>query len=109
MASKPRIKIPSSAKVGEVIEIKTLITHKMETGLRKDNKTGKIVPRNIITTFVAKFNGEEVFRTTLYNAISANPYFSFFMTVPGAGEFEFTWTDEKGKTWSVKVTGRGRA
>ena len=102
MASKPRIKIPSSAKVGEVIEIKTLITHKMETGQRKDAKTGKLVPRDIITGFVAKFNGEEVFRTKLNTAVSANPYISFFMAVPGAGEFEFIWTDEKGETWSVK-------
>ena len=102
MASKPRIKIPSSAKVGDVIEIKTLITHKMETGLRKDQRTGKTIPRDIITSFVAKFDGEEVFRTEMHAAVSANPYIAFFMTVPGAGEFEFIWTDEKGKTWSVK-------
>ena len=102
MASKPRIKIPKSAKVGDVIEIKTLITHKMETGLRKDRATGKLVPRDIINSFVAKFNGEEVFRTALHPAVSANPYLSFFVTVPGAGEFEFLWIDDTGKTWSVK-------
>jgi len=102
MASKPRIKIPSSAKVGDVIEIKTLITHDMETGQRKDPKTGKLIPRDIIKTFVAKFNGEEVFRTEMNPAVSANPYISFFVTVPGSGDFEFIWTDDKGQTWSVK-------
>lgn len=102
MASKPRIKVPKSAKVGDVIQIKTLISHKMETGNRKDRKTGQPIPRLIINSFVAKFNGKEVFSTTIHPAISANPYIAFFMKVPGEGEFEFTWTDDKGKTWTGK-------
>ena len=60
MATKPRIKIPDSAKTGEIIEVKTLITHVMETGNRKD-KDGQPIRRNIINTFVAKFAGKEVF------------------------------------------------
>ncbi len=57
MAKKPRIKVPKTAKKGDIIKVKTLILHKMETGLRKDRKTKKLVPRMIINKFVAKFNG----------------------------------------------------
>ncbi len=102
MATKPRVKVPKSAKVGDVIEIKTLISHKMETGNRKDKKTGDKIPRLIINSFVAKFNGKQVFQTKMHPSISANPYIAFFMKVTGAGEFEFTWTDDSGKSWSAK-------
>ena len=64
------INVPAKVKRGEVIEIKTLISHNMETGFRPDN-TGKPVPRDIITEFVCKYNGEEIFRAELFPAISA--------------------------------------
>ncbi|GBE42011.1 sulfur oxidation protein SoxZ [bacterium BMS3Bbin10] len=102
MAIKPRVKVPKSAKVGDTIQIKTLISHKMETGLRKDKKTGKKIPRQIINMFVAKFNGKQVFQAKMYPSISANPYIAFFLKVPEAGELDFTWTDDSGKTWSAK-------
>jgi sulfur-oxidizing protein SoxZ len=92
---KPRIKLPESAKVGDVIEIKTLISHVMETGQRKD-PDGKTIPRNILNSFAAKFAGTEVFTAELHPGISANPYLSFFMKVPGPGEFEFTWVEDGG-------------
>jgi sulfur-oxidizing protein SoxZ len=100
---KPRIKVPATAKLGEVIEIKTLITHIMETGQRKDAKTGETIPRRIINTFAAKFAGKEVFRMKLQPGISANPYISFFMKVPGPGEFEFTWTEDGGDAITEKA------
>jgi len=92
---KPRIKLPETAKVGEVIEIKTLVSHVMETGQRKDAE-GKPIPRNIINSFSVKFAGEEVFTAELNSGISANPYLSFFMKVPGPGELEFTWVEDGG-------------
>jgi sulfur-oxidizing protein SoxZ len=97
MTPKPRIKLPDSAKTGEIIEVKTLIMHVMETGNRKD-KYGKQIPRDIINTFVAKFGNKEVFRAELGPGISANPYISFQMRVPGPGNFEFAWTDDHGVT-----------
>jgi sulfur-oxidizing protein SoxZ len=100
--SKPRIKIPDTAKVGDVIEIKTLISHVMETGQRKD-RDGKVIPRDIINTFVVSYAGKEVFRAALQPGISANPYIAFFMRVPGPGEFEFTWIDDAGKTVTEKA------
>jgi sulfur-oxidizing protein SoxZ len=97
MTANPRIKLPDSAKVGDVIEVKTLITHVMETGNRHD-KDGKLIPRDIINTFVAKFGDKQVFRAELGPGISANPYISFQMRVPGPGVFEFAWTDDHGFT-----------
>ena len=95
--NKPRIKLPDTAKVGEVIEVKTLISHVMETGQRKD-ADGKTIPRQIINAFSATYAGQEVFAAEIQPGISANPYVSFFMKVPGPGEFEFTWTEDGGKT-----------
>ena len=99
---KPRVKAPKKADKGEVVTIKTLISHKMETGLRKDKKTGEIIPRQIINTFTAKFNGEDVFSVDLDPAISANPFFEFSMKAEESGEFEFIWVDDNGETYSKK-------
>ena len=93
--SKPRIRLPEQAKVGEVIEIKTLISHVMETGQRKE-ADGKPIPRSILNSFSAKFGGTEVFSAELHPGISANPYIAFHMRVPGPGEFEFAWVDVAG-------------
>ena len=101
-ATKPRIKIPDSAKPGDIIEVKTLITHVMETGNRKD-KDGKQIPRDILNLFVAKFGDTEVFRAEMGPGISANPFISFQMRVPGPGTFEFAWTDDDGVK-SVETT-----
>ena len=95
MTTRPRIKLPDSAKVGDLIEIKTLISHLMETGQRK-SADGKTIPRHIINTFTATYAGAEVFRAELHPGISANPYIAFHMKVPGPGEFEFTWIDDAG-------------
>ncbi|MBX9683070.1 MAG: thiosulfate oxidation carrier complex protein SoxZ [Hyphomicrobium sp.] len=95
MASNPRIKLPDQAAIGDVIEVKTLVTHVMETGNRKD-KDGVPIPRNIINKLIAKFGDVEVFHAELGPGISANPYISFQMKVPGPGVFEFAWIDDQG-------------
>ncbi len=97
----PQIKMPEQAAAGETIEIETLIAHPMETGQRVDEETGKLIPRNIIEEFTARFNGEEVFRAKLYPAVSANPYIAFPVRVEESGEFEFTWRDANGESWRV--------
>ena len=93
---KPRIKMPEKATIGEIVEIRALVTHIMETGQRRDPKSNQFVPRLILNSFVAKFNGEEVFRMKLQPGISANPFISFFMRVAGPGEMELTWTEDGG-------------
>lgn len=100
--TRPRIRLPESAKVGDVIEIKTLISHVMETGQRKESD-GKPVPRSIINSFTATFAGAEVFTAELHPSISANPYIAFFMRVPGPGELELTWVDDTGAKVTEKV------
>lgn len=102
MAAKPRIKAPDKAKAGEVVEIKTLITHVMETGFRKGSD-GKAVPRNIINTFVATFGGKEVFKADLSPGVSANPYLAFPFKVTTDGELELTWIEDNGTKITEKV------
>ncbi|MEO9459851.1 MAG: thiosulfate oxidation carrier complex protein SoxZ [Lentilitoribacter sp.] len=98
---KPRVKVPKKASAGDVITIKTLISHKMESGQRKDGD-GNVIPRSIINRFVADFNGENVIDVTLEPAISTNPYFQFDATVPETGEFHFTWYDDDGDVYETK-------
>lgn len=97
----PRIRMPSTAKAGEVIEVKTLISHPMESGQRKD-AAGKPIPRKIIKQFVASFNGKEVFRADWHPSISANPYQSFFLKVPETGTFVFEWIDDDGSVYKAE-------
>jgi sulfur-oxidizing protein SoxZ len=91
------IHIPPTAKRGEVIEIKTLISHIMETGYRI-GVTGQPIPRDIIEYFVCLYNGAEVFRAQFFPAIAANPYVSFFTVATESGTLTFSWTDQHGQT-----------
>jgi len=100
--AKPRVKLPKKAAKGEVIEIKTLISHKMESGFRKDSKTGELVPRHIINKFVCTFNSEEVFSADWHPAISANPYMSFTFRAEESGTFAFQWVDDDGTIYSAE-------
>ena len=94
--AKPRVKAPKKAAAGEIIEIKTLISHKMESGQRKD-KEGNVIPRMIINKFTARFNGKEVFSVDILPAISANPFIQFKMKAEESGELEYTWVDDNGE------------
>ena len=98
-APKPRVKVPKTASAGEVIVIKTLISHDMESGQRKD-KEGNPIPRKIINKFSCEFNGQPVFACDLDPAISANPYFEFSAKVPESGTFTFTWVDDDGSVYT---------
>ncbi|UWR50320.1 thiosulfate oxidation carrier complex protein SoxZ [Phaeobacter inhibens] len=96
---KPRVKVPKKATAGEAVTIKTLISHKMESGQRKD-KEGNVIPRSIINRFTCEFNSESVVDVTMEPAISTNPYFQFDATVPEAGDFVFTWYDDDGSVYT---------
>ena len=89
------INVPATAKRGDVIEIKALMSHIMETGFRH-TETGAAVPRNIITSFTCRYNGIEVFRADLFPAFSANPFIAFFTTATDSGTFEFEWIGDNG-------------
>jgi sulfur-oxidizing protein SoxZ len=93
--TKALINVPAKATRGEVIGIKVLISHDMETGFRYTT-SGQRVPRDIIHTFIASYNGEDFFRAALHPAISANPYLSFHTIATESGTIEFRWLGDNG-------------
>ncbi|GAC1506447.1 MAG: thiosulfate oxidation carrier complex protein SoxZ [Bradyrhizobium sp.] len=99
------INVPARAKRGDTIEIKTLMSHIMETGYRH-TATGEVVPRDIITSFTCRYNGLEIFRADLFPATAANPFISFFTVAVASGKFEFEWIGDKGfsETASASIT-----
>lgn len=96
--AKPRVKVPSSAKAGETVTVKALISHKMESGQRKD-ADGKLIPRSIINRFTCDFNGVNVIDVAIDPAVSTNPYFEFDVRVDAAGDIKFTWYDDDGSVY----------
>ncbi len=103
--SRALINVPAKAKRGEIIAIKTLISHKMETGFRYSN-LGQRIARSIITRFVATYNGEEIFSAELHPAIAANPFITFYTVATENGTIEFKWTGDDGyaATEQAKIT-----
>ena len=99
------INVPPRAKRGEIIEIKTLISHPMETGYRR-TQLGALVPRDIIRLFVCTYNGTEIFRAELHPAIAANPFIAFSTVATESGTLAFQWTGDRGfsETESVAIT-----
>ena len=101
------INLPKTAKQGDVIEIRTLIAHPMETGYRTGD-AGTILPRNLIRRFTCRYDGEEVFAAELFPAVSANPLLSFFTVAVASGTLTFTWEGDNGfmqtETATITVT-----
>lgn len=89
------INVPPTAKRGDIIEIKTLVSHPMESGYRVGTN-GSLIPRDIITLFTCTYNGAEVFRAELSPAIAANPFIAFFTTATESGTLAFHWSGDNG-------------
>jgi len=102
---KPRVKVPKTATVGEIVEIKTLISHPMHSGRAVDGD-GNIIPRQIINRFTVTFNGEPVMVVDLKPSVSANPFFTFPFLAKESGKFDFVWVEDGGKEYkkSAKIT-----
>jgi sulfur-oxidizing protein SoxZ len=96
------INVPAKAKRGDIIEIKTLMSHIMETGYRR-TATGEIIPRDIITSFTCRYNGVEIFRADLFPAIAANPFITFYTVASESGKFDFDWIGDNGFTESASA------
>jgi sulfur-oxidizing protein SoxZ len=88
------INVPKTARKGELVELKALIMHPMETGFRPGTN-GSIIPRNIIEQFTATWNGREIFRMAFSPAIAANPFVSFFAVASESGKVVFRWTGDQ--------------
>jgi sulfur-oxidizing protein SoxZ len=91
------VNVPAKVKRGDVVEIKVLISHPMETGFRPD-PNGKFYPRDILKSFACTYDGEHVFSAELFPAVSANPFFSFTVVATQTGVLTFSWTDDKDQT-----------
>ena len=103
---KPRIRLDKKeAKKGDIIEVKTLVSHVMESGQRRDSQ-GKVIPRKIINKFTAELNGKPIFTADLEPAVSANPYLQFKFKAEESGTLKFTWVDDDGSkiTAEEKIT-----
>ena len=102
-----RIASPASARRGEVIELKALIRHRMETGYRRD-LYGKAIPRDILKRFECRYNGELVFAAEFFPAIAADPFLTFYTRATESGTLEFRWIDQQGvvhtETAALEVT-----
>ena len=93
--SNALVTVPKTAKRGEVIEIRTLVSHNMETGYRRTER-GVPIPRDIVRTFSCTYNGVEIFSAELFPAISANPYLSFSTVATESGTLAFHWKGDNG-------------
>ena len=95
------IKIRAKSKEG-VTTVKALMTHPMETGLRKDKKTGNMIPAHFIQNVTAKHNGSEVLSAEWGGSVSKNPYLSFKFSGGAKGDdIEISWKDNKGESDSA--------
>jgi sulfur-oxidizing protein SoxZ len=106
--ARSMIKAPKTAQRGEIIAIRTLIQHPMETGHRP-GADGKILPQNIVRRFSCRYAGELVFSAQLYPAIAANPFLEFNTIATESGTISLTWEGDFGftqtETISITVTG----
>jgi len=96
----PRVQAPSAAAKGEIFQIKALISHQMETGLRRDDQ-GNVIPRKIINKFVCRYNDVVVFGVDLHEAVAANPYIEFYLRATKSGRLEFVWEEDGGGVYSL--------
>ncbi|APO71803.1 sulfur oxidation SoxZ protein (plasmid) [Rhizobium gallicum] len=100
MTPIPRVMVPGTAAKGEVIPVKTIVQHKMETGLRTDGE-GEVIPRKIINKFICRYGGVVVFSVDLHEAVSANPFFEFSLLATESGRMEFIWKEDGGAVYSL--------
>jgi sulfur-oxidizing protein SoxZ len=96
------ITMPATAKKGEVIEIRTLIAHPMETGYRRGDE-GSVLPRNLIRRFSCVYGGETVFSAELFAAVAANPLISFSTVAAASGTLTFSWDGDNGFAQTERV------
>jgi sulfur-oxidizing protein SoxZ len=97
----PRVQVPSAVAKGEVFQVKTLISHPMETGLRHDDQ-GNVIPRKIINTFTCRYNDEVVFSVELHEAMAASPYIEFYLRATESGRLSFIWREDGGSLYGLQ-------
>jgi sulfur-oxidizing protein SoxZ len=96
----PRVQVPGAVTKGEIFQVKAIITHQMETGLRHDSEDN-IIPRKIINKFICRYNDVVVFGVDLHEAVAANPYIEFYLRATESGRLEFIWEEDGGGIYSL--------
>jgi sulfur-oxidizing protein SoxZ len=96
----PRVQVPGVAAKGEIFQVKALISHQMETGLRRDPQ-GDVLPRKIINRFACRYNDVIVFGVDLREAMAANPYIEFHLRATESGRLELIWEEDGGHTYAL--------
>ena len=104
----PRVQAPGTVAKGEIFQVRTLITHPMETGLRHDSE-GRLIPRKIINKFTCRYNGAAIFSVDLHEAVAANPFLEFTVRAGESGKLEFAWEEDGGAVYKLEqqLTVRG--
>ncbi|MCK5725812.1 MAG: thiosulfate oxidation carrier complex protein SoxZ [Thiotrichaceae bacterium] len=97
------IKLKTKFKKG-VVNIKALINHPMETGLRKDKKTGEKVPAHFIQEVTVEANGKMVLEAAWNSSVSKKPYLSFAYKGKSGDKVKLSWKDNKGETDETEST-----
>jgi sulfur-oxidizing protein SoxZ len=95
MTARMLVNVPPKAARGEIIQVKTLVSHVMEPGFRASHN-GRLLPRDIITLMTCIYNGEEIFRADFSPAVAANPFVTFYTTATESGTLDFKWTGDNG-------------
>jgi len=91
------MKIKAKSKNG-IVKVKMLLKHNMESGRRKDKKTGELIPAHYITQVSATADGTKVFHAEFGTAVSKNPYIAFSYKGDAGGTVQISWVDNKGET-----------
>ncbi len=97
----PRVQIPGTAVKGDVITVKALIAHPMETGFRKDS-SGALIPRFIINKFICGANDIVLFSVDMHEAIAANPFIEFYLRATESGQLTFEWHEDGGAVFKLQ-------
>ena len=97
----PRVQVPEAVANGEIFKIRALISHPMETGLRR-NAEGRAIPRKLINKFMCRYNDIVVFSADLHEAVAANPYVEFHLRATESGRLEFVWEEDGGSVIALR-------
>ena len=102
---KPKIRGPrGTVKKGDVVEVKSLIKHPMESGRRKNKETGNVIPAHFIESVVVEYGGKQVLKAAWTGAVSKDPFFSFHVKADATGPVKMTWTDNMGQVFNASTT-----
>ncbi len=90
-----RVQWPDRIAPGDVVKVRLLIQHPMDTGYLQDLQ-GKLVPRNVIRQLTCTLGKQEVLRVEPSSGIAADPYFEFYLRADQTAEFRAEWQDDRG-------------